>query len=131
MAETVPAGFVARNNEWIGSVLSVAALVVSVLLGAGLMFGTDTRGVSAILTVLTIAGGTFTVLLYLIGATLEALTPTALWKSEDAEWRVGMGLPAATDADVATSEKAQRKALAFAVLAIFVGLALSVVPAVL
>ncbi|WP_156392069.1 MULTISPECIES: hypothetical protein [unclassified Nocardioides] len=130
MAETAPPGFMARNNQWIGSVLSVAALVVSVLLGAGLMFGTDTRGVSAILTVLTVAGGTFTVLLYAIGAMLEALTPTELWDREETEWRVGMGLPALTDADAAASEKAHRKAMAFAVLAIIVGLALSVVPAI-
>ncbi|MFC7504674.1 hypothetical protein ACOACQ_07165 [Nocardioides sp. CPCC 206347] len=131
MAETAPPGFMARNNEWIGSVLSVAALIVSVLLGAGLMFGTDTRGVSAILTVLTVAGGTFTVLLYLIGAMLEAITPTDLWKREDAEWRTGMGLPAATEEDTASSEKAHRRAMMLAVLAIIVGLALSVVPAVL
>lgn len=130
MAETAPAGFMARNNQVIGSSLSVAALIVSVLLGAGMMFGTGTRGVSAILTVLTIAGGTFTVLLYLIGATLQALTPTDLWEREETEWRTGMGLPAATDDDDAASEKAHRRAILLAVLAIFVGLALSVGPAI-
>ncbi|MCX6400782.1 MAG: hypothetical protein NTX33_12755 [Propionibacteriales bacterium] len=131
MAETAPPGFVARNNQVIGSVLSVAALIVSVLLGAGLMFGTDTRGVSAILTLLTIAGGTFTLLLNGLGATLAALVPSDQWYREENEWRAGMGLPARTEDDIDQAQKNRRKAMGFAVLAILIGLTLSVVPAVL
>lgn len=131
MADTAPTGFLARNNQVIGSSLSIAAFVVSVALGAGLMLGTGTRGVSAILTVLTIAGGTFTLLLIAIGASLEALTPSSQWESEENEWRTGMGLPARTADDIASSQKARSRAVALAVLAIVVGLALSVVPAAL
>lgn len=131
MADTAPTGFLARNNQVIGSSLSIAAFVVSVALGAGLMLGTGTRGVSAILTVLTIAGGTFTLLLIAIGASLEALTPSSQWESEENDWRTGMGLPARTADDIASSQKARSRAVALAVLAIVVGLALSVVPAAL
>lgn len=131
MADTAPTGFVARNNQVIGSSLSIAAFVVSVALGAGLMFGTGTRGVSAILTVLTIAGGSFTLLLVAIGASLEALTPSSQWEREENEWRAGMGLPARTADDITNSQKSRSRAVAFGVLAIVVGLALSVVPAAL
>ncbi|HWJ67761.1 MAG TPA: hypothetical protein VNT31_13885 [Nocardioides sp.] len=126
MAETAPPGLVARNNEVVGSILSIVALLVAVLLGAGLMFGTDTRGVRAILTLLTIAGGTFTLLLLAIGAMLRAVTPTNVWEQEEAEWRRDMGL---TAEDQPT--RAGRFAVPLALAAILVGLALSVVPAVL
>lgn len=138
MAQTVSPGFVARNNQVIGSLASIAALIVSVLLGAGLMFGTDTRGVSAILTVLTIAGGTFTLLIHLIGATLESLTPAETWASEERHWRTEVDLPADLVEDAAEAadgeggaQPSRRLALALAVVAIVVGLSLSVVPAVL
>ena len=84
MDDTAPAGFVTRNNQVIGSILSIIALLVAVLLGAGLMFGTDTRGVRAILTVITVAGGTFTLLLLaimllvvVVGTAMD-MTPTIL-----------------------------------------------------
>lgn len=127
MADTAPPGFVARNNQVIGSLLSILALLVAVLLGAGLMFGTDTRGIRAILTVLTIAGGTFTLLLLAIGGTLRAMTPTGLWEQEEAEWRRDMGITA-DEQPVAT--RAGRLVVPLAVAAILLGLALSVVPAV-
>ncbi len=128
MSETTAPGFVARNNQVVGSVLSIAALVVAVLLGAGLMFGTDTRGVRAILTVLTVAGGTFTLLLQAIGRSLRAITPDAQWELEEATWRREMGITAAEEEPVATGG---RLAVPLAVGAIAVGLALSVVPAIL
>lgn len=127
MADTAPPGFVARNNQVIGSILSILALAVAVLMGAGLMFGTDTRGVRAILTVLTVAGGTFTLLLVAIGGGLRAVTPTGVWEQEEAEWRREMGL-AADEEPVAL--KAGRFVVPLAVGAILLGLALSVVPAV-
>lgn len=127
MADTAPAGFVARNNQVIGSILSIIALLVAVLLGAGLMFGTDTRGIRAILTVLTIAGGTFTLLLLAIGGTLRAVTPTGVWEQEEAEWRRDMGI---TAAEQPVASKAGRLAVPLALAAILLGLALSVVPAV-
>lgn len=127
MADTAPPGFVARNNQVIGSILSIVALLVAVLLGAGLMFGTDTRGVRAILTVLTVAGGTFTLLLLAIGGSLKAITPTGVWEQEEAEWRRDMGITA--DEEPVPS-RAGRLAVPLAVGAILLGLALSVVPAV-
>lgn len=127
MADTAPTGFVARNNQVIGSILSIIALLVAVLLGAGLMFGTDTRGIRAILTVLTIAGGTFTLLLLAIGGTLRAVTPTGVWEQEEAEWRRDMGITAAEQPVAST---AGRLAVPLALAAILLGLALSVVPAV-
>lgn len=127
MADTAPAGFVARNNQVIGSILSIIALLVAVLLGAGLMFGTDTRGIRAILTVLTIAGGTFTLLLLAIGGTLRAVTPTGVWEQEEAEWRRDMGI---TAAEQPVASKSGRLAVPLALAAILLGLALSVVPAV-
>ncbi|HWJ67035.1 MAG TPA: hypothetical protein VNT31_10185 [Nocardioides sp.] len=128
MADSAPPGFVARNNQLIGSLLSIVALLVAVLLGAGLMFGTDTRGVRAILTVLTIAGGTFTLLLLAIGGSLRAITPTGVWEQEEAEWRREMGITA--DEEPLPS-RIGRLAVPLAVAAILLGLALSVVPAVL
>lgn len=128
MADTAPPGFVARNNQVIGSVLSIIALLIAVLLGAGLMFGTDTRGIRAILTVLTVAGGTFTLLLIAIGGTLRAITPTGVWEQEEAEWRREMGITA--DEEPLPSQVG-RLAVPLAVAAILLGLALSVVPAVL
>lgn len=129
MADTAPPGFVARNNQVIGSILSILALVVAVLLGAGLMFGTDTRGVRAILTILTVAGGTFTLLLLAIGATLRAITPETQWELEEAQWRRDMDLTA--DDQPASPTPAGRFVVPLAVLAIVVGLSLSVVPAIL
>jgi hypothetical protein len=128
MADSAPLGFVARNNQLIGSLLSIVALLVAVLLGAGLMFGTDTRGVRAILTVLTVAGGTFTLLLLAIGGSLRAVTPAGVWEQEEAEWRREMGITA--DEEPVPS-KVGRLAVPLAVAAIVLGLALSVVPAVL
>ncbi|WGX97909.1 hypothetical protein [Nocardioides sp. L-11A] len=128
MPETVPPGFVARNNEVIGSVLSILALLASVGMGAGLMFGTGTRGVSAILTVLTVAGGAFTLLLLTLGAMLRSSTPAEQWDREETAWRAERGLDPLTDADHAVSAKARRRAALLAVLALLVGLALSVLP---
>jgi hypothetical protein len=129
MADTAPPGFVARNNQVIGSILSILALVVAVLLGAGLMFGTDTRGVRAILTILTIAGGTFTLLLLAIGATLRAVTPETQWELEEAQWRRDMDLTA--DDHPPSPTGAGRLVVPLAVLAIALGLSLSVLPAIL
>lgn len=129
MADTAPSGFVARNNQVIGSILSIVALLVAVLLGAGLMFGTDTRGVRAILTVLTIAGGTFTLLLLGIGATLRAVVPETQWELEEAQWRRDMELKA--DDQPAEPGLLARSTVPLAVLAILLGLALSVLPATL
>ena len=127
MADTAPPGFVARHNQVIGSILSIIALLVAVLLGAGLMFGTDTRGVRAILTVLTVAGGTFTLLLLAIGGALRAVPPTGVWEQEEAEWRRDMGI---TAEDEPVPSRAGRFVVPLAVGAIVLGLALSVVPAV-
>lgn len=129
MADTAPQGFVTRNNQVIGSILSIIALLIAVLLGAGLMFGTDTRGVRAILTVLSIAGGTFTLLLLAIGATLRAVVPEAQWELEDAEWRREMGLSA--DDQPVGPTRAGRLTVPLAVLAIVLGLSLSVLPAII
>ncbi len=128
MADTAPPGFVARNNEVIGSVLSIVALLASAGMGAGLMFGTGTRGVSAILTVLTVAGGAFTLLLLGLGAVLRSATPAAQWDAEETAWRAERGLDPLTDAERAASAKGQRRAAMLAVLALVVGLALSVLP---
>lgn len=131
MAETAPAGFVARHNEVIGSVASIVALAASVGAGTGLMFGTDTRGVSAILTVLTVAGGAFTLLLLGIDAALHAATPEDQWVDEETTWRATQGLDPMTAADRAAAAKARRRAAVISVLALLVGLALSVVPDIL
>jgi hypothetical protein len=128
MPETASPGFVARHNQVIGSVLSIVALAASVGLGAGLMFGTDTRGVSAILTVLTVAGGTFTLLLLAIGAALRAVTPAEQWEREEDEWRGTMGLPPLADA---APSAGNGRVVLYAVAAIVVGLVLSVVPDIL
>ncbi|MBM7516343.1 hypothetical protein [Nocardioides nitrophenolicus] len=128
MADSAPPGFVARNNEVIGSILSIVALLVSVGMGAGLMFGTGTRGVSAILTVLTVAGGAFTLLLLGLGAVLRGATPSAQWDAEETAWRAERGLDPLTDSERAASAKAHRQAALLAVAALFVGLALSVLP---
>lgn len=127
MADTAPPGFVARHNQVIGSLLSIVALLVAVLLGAGLMFGTDTRGIRAILTVLTVAGGTFTLLLLAIGGGLRAVTPMGVWEQEEAEWRREMGLNAEEEP---VPSRAGRLVVPLAIGAILLGLALSVVPAV-
>lgn len=131
MPQSAPPGFVARNNEVIGSVLSIVALLVSVGMGAGLMFGTGTRGVSAILTVLTVAGGMFTLLLLGVGAVLRAATPTEQWDAEETAWRAERGLDPLTAADEAASARARRRAALLAVAALLVGLALSVLPDIL
>ncbi|AIY16364.1 hypothetical protein ACIRN4_12735 [Pimelobacter simplex] len=128
MPDTASPGFVARHNQVVGSVLSIVALLAAVGMGAGLMFGTETRGVSAILTVLTVAGGTFTLLLLGIGATLRALTPSEQWEREEDDWRRGMGLPALADAPPPANH---RRVALYAVLAVLVGLTLSVVPDIL
>lgn len=129
MAETASPGFVARNNQVLGSVLSIIALLIAALLGAGLMFSTETRGVRAILTVLTIAGGTFTLLLLLISRMLETVTPPEQWEREENEWRTGMSLPPLGDA--APSSPLARLRVPLAGLAIVIGLSLSVVPDIL
>ncbi|WP_408898265.1 hypothetical protein ACJ5H2_03955 [Nocardioides sp. R1-1] len=131
MPETAPPGFVARNNEVIGSILSILALLVAVGLGAGLMFGTGTRGVSAILTVLTVAGGTFTLLLLGLGAMLRSATPEEQWEREETRWRAERGLDPLTAAEHAAAAKGRRRAALLAVLALLVGLALSVLPDIL
>lgn len=128
MTETTSSGFAARNNELLGSLLSIAALLAAVGTGAGLMLGTGTRGVSAILTVLLVAGGGFTLLLIAIGATLRAVTDPAQWRAEEDTWRDGMGLSPYSDTDQTASSVAQRKAAAIAVAALVAGLCLSVVP---
>ena len=128
MPDTASPGFVARHNQVVGSILSIVALLASVGMGAGLMFGTETRGVSAILTVLTVAGGAFTLLLLGIGATLRAITPAEQWEGEEDDWRRSMGLPALADAPPTSGN---RRVALYAVLAILVGLTLSVVPDIL
>lgn len=128
MTESATPGFVARNNELLGSLLSIAALLVSVGMGAGLMFGTGTRGISAILTVLLIAGGAFTLLLLTIGASMRAVTTPEQWHAEEDAWRGGMGLAPYGDADQEASLAAQRRTALIAVAAIVVGLCLSVLP---
>ena len=125
MADPVPSGFVARNNQVVGSVLSIVALLASAGMGAGLMFGTGTRGVSAILTVLTVTGGAFTLLLLGLGASLRAITPADQWLREENEWRLEMGLPPLADA---SSASPGRRVVLIAVAAILVGLALSILP---
>jgi hypothetical protein len=137
MAETTPEdhgsehGFVARNNEVIGSVLSLVGLFVSIGLGALVMLATGTRGVAAILTVLLLAGGIFTLLFLVIAAVVRAITPLELWEREEAAWRDSMGLDAPTEEDDARSRKNRTLVAAGAVVAIVLALCLSVVPAVL
>jgi hypothetical protein len=128
-ASREPQGFVARNNEVIGSIASIIALVVAVLLGAGLMFGTDTRGVRAILTVLTVAGGTFTILLQVIGATLRSATTEAAWNAEEQAFREEMGLPGLSAEVVEAQRIGRRRATWLGALAVLVGLCLSLLPA--
>ncbi len=128
MAETAPPSFLARNNQVIGSALSIVALLVAAGLGAGLMFGTGTRGVSAILTVLTVAGGAFTLFLLAIGATLQAVVPVDTWEGEEAAWREEMGLSPRTEAEDIASAKGRRQAALLGTVAILVGLALSILP---
>lgn len=129
MAQTAPPGFVARNNEVIGSIASIVALVIAVLLGVGLMFGTDTRGVRAILTVLTVAGGTFTILLQVIGASLRSVTPGATWDEEERAFREEMGLPELTDEAAAASRAGRRRATWLGAIAVLAGVCLSLLPA--
>ncbi|MDN5743525.1 MAG: hypothetical protein L0H31_00210 [Nocardioidaceae bacterium] len=129
MAPTAPPGFIARNNQVIGSVLSILALAVAALLGAGLMLNTDTRGVRAILTVLTIAGGAFTLFLLLIDRTLAAATTPEQWEQEENQWRATMALPPLEDG--AEPSMLVRLRVPLAVLAIVIGLSLSVLPAML
>ncbi|MFC5728562.1 MULTISPECIES: hypothetical protein [Nocardioides] len=135
MAETAPVdhdpapGFLARNNELIGSVLSIVALAISIALGAGLMFGTGTRGVAAILTVLLIAGSTFTLLLLGLAAVLRTFTPTDWWEREEAAWRDSMALPDPTPESEAKSRRARRLVVLCAIAAFVLGLSISVLPA--
>ena len=130
MAETAPSGFLARNNQVIGSVLSIIALIVAALMGAGLMFGTDTRGVRAILTVLTIAGGAFALLLLLINAVLRGATSEEQWQAEEEGWRTEMGLAPTTEEERAKAGKNHALTALLAVLAILVGIALSLGPSI-
>ena len=135
MAETAPVdhdsapGFLARNNEVIGSVLSIVALAVSIAFGAGMMLGTGTRGIAAILTVVLIAGSTFSLLLLGLAAVLRALTPTEWWEREEAAWRDSMGLSDPTPESEARSRRVQRLVVAGAVVAFVIGLSISVLPA--
>ncbi|GAA4810145.1 hypothetical protein ACFQ0K_14945 [Nocardioides caeni] len=131
MTETVTPGFVARNNQLLGSLLSIVALLVAVGLGAGIMLSTNTRGISAILTVLLIAGGTFTLLLLTIGAAMRAATAPEQWRAEEDDWRGEMGLAPLTDELQTASASTQRIAAVLGAVAIVLGLGLSVVPAML
>ncbi|WP_435768308.1 hypothetical protein [Nocardioides sp. SYSU DS0651] len=135
MADSAPVehdpqqGFLARNNEVVGSVLSLVGLAVAIALGALIMLGTGTRGISAILTVVLIAGGTFTLLLLAIAACLKAVTPADAWDRQELEWREGMGFDAPTPESEARSRRHRSLVAAAAVVAILVGLSLSVLPA--
>lgn len=131
MTETVAPGFVARNNQVIGSLLSIVALLIGVGLGAGIMLATETRGISSILTILLIGGGTFTLLLLTVGATLRAATSPEQWQAEEDGWRDGMGLAPVTAQTDAASRKAQGRVALVAALALVLGLSISVIPAML
>lgn len=120
---------IARNNEVIGAVTSIVVLLVSIGAGAGLMFGTGTRGTLAILTVLTTAGGTFSLLMLVVSAVLRALTPEEQWVREEEAWRRGEGLPPLTDEPEDAELRARRKVFIGGTLALLVGLAISVLPA--
>ncbi|MBS4751777.1 hypothetical protein KG112_03005 [Nocardioides sp. zg-ZUI104] len=123
--------YLARNNVQVGRALGLLALAVSIALGAGLMLGTGTRGTSAILTVVTIAGGCFTLLLLSIGALLEAAVPPEQWRAEEEEWRAEIGLePLPADGSAAPGVRSPGRAAALASLSILVGLALSVGPSI-
>jgi hypothetical protein len=133
MAETAPSdgqsapGFLARNNELLGSLGGIVALVVSIALGAGLMLGTGTRGVAAILTVVLVAGGTFTLLYLLLGAVLRSLTPEAQWQEEEDAWRESRGLAPLTPEDAEKSRQTRKLVLLGASAAVLAGLALALV----
>ena len=135
MGDTAPVGhdarpgFVARNNEVIGSVLSLVALAVSIALGAGLMLGTGTRGIAAILTVVLVAGGSFALLLLVIAGLLRAVTPTDLWEREEAAWRTSMGVDEPTPESEARSRRNRGLVVLCACVAIVLGLSLSALPA--
>lgn len=121
-------GFLARNNGTVGSVLSLVALFVSIGLGAGIMFTSGTRGVAAILTVLLIAGGAFSLLFLLLAAVLRTAVPDAVWESEEAAWREARGLDAPS---AETSRRNRRKVVLGGSIALVLGLCLSVVRAAL
>ena len=131
MADTAPPdgqsapGVLARNNELLGSVGGFVALVVSIAFGAGLMLGTGTRGVAAILTVVLVAGGTFTLLYLLLGAVLRSLTPEAQWQQEEDAWRDGRGLPPLTAEDAEKSRQTRKLVVLGASVAVLAGLALA------
>src|SRR5688500_14315298 len=133
MADTAPhdgqssSGFLARNNEVLGSVGGFVALVASIAFGAGLMLGTGTRGVAAILTVVLVAGGTFTLLYLLLGAALRSLTPDAQWQQEEDTWREGRGLAPLTAEDLDKSRQTRKLVLLGASAALVAGLALALV----
>ncbi|HWI44304.1 MAG TPA: hypothetical protein VNS81_11855 [Nocardioides sp.] len=121
-------GFLARNNGTVGSVLSLVALFASIGLGAGIMFTSGTRGVAAILTVLLIAGGAFSLLFLLLAAVLRTAVPDEVWESEEAAWREARGLDAPS---AEASRRNRRKVVLGGSLALAVGLCLSVVRAAL
>lgn len=124
-------GFVARNNEVLGSVLGLLALAASIALGAVLMLSTGARGIAAIATLVLIAGGTFTLLYLLLGALLRAATPAELWEAAEVAWRDSMGLSEPTAEDEAHSRRQRGLVVLGACLALALGLAISVLPAVL
>jgi hypothetical protein len=137
MAETAPAehdpgaGFLVRNNGVVGSVLSLVALFASIALGAVLMLSTGTRGIAAIGTVLLIAGGTFSLLFLLIAAGIRAAVPDQVWEDQEATWREAMGMDQPTPETEAASRRNRRLVALGAVVAIVLGLCMSVVPATL
>lgn len=120
---------IARNNETIGSVVSLVVLAISIGAGAGLMLGTGTRGTPAILTVLLVAGGTFSLLMLVVSGLLRAFTPEEQWLAEEEAWRSGEGLPPLVDEAPDAEAKGRRKVLLGGTLALLVGLAISVLPA--
>jgi hypothetical protein len=137
MAETAPAehdsgaGFLVRNNAVTGSVLSLVALLASIALGAVLMLATGTRGIAAIGTVLLIAGGTFSLLFLLLAAAIRAAVPDRVWENHEDTWRDAMGIDPPTPESEAASRRNRRLVALGAVVAIVLGLCMSVVPATL
>ncbi|WP_370289772.1 hypothetical protein [Nocardioides sp.] len=120
---------IARNNEVIGAVASIVVLLISIGAGAGLMFGTGTRGTPAILTVLSTAAGTFCLLMLVVSGVLRALTPEEQWVREEEAWRRGEGLPPLADEPEDAELRARRRVFIGGTLALLFGLAISVLPA--
>lgn len=121
-------GFLARNNGIVGSVLSLVALFASIGLGAGIMFTSGTRGILAILTVLLIAGGAFSLLFLLLAAVIRAAVPDEVFEAEEAAWREERGLEATPEE---VSRRNRRWVALGGCLALVLGLCLSVVRAAL